>query len=78
MGRKIGAGIIILIAVLMIAAFLLRQEPPPIPRDPVHLTSMAAADREAACLACHGPAGKNRRPATHPSANDCFRCHELR
>ena len=78
MGRKIGIAIILLLAVAMVAAFVLRKEPPPIPKDHDHLESMSTPEREKACLGCHGPAGKNKRPPTHPNANDCFRCHEFR
>jgi cytochrome c553 len=72
--RLILIAILALIAALAIAAYFLRPEPPMMPRDPDHL----ARQTEKQCLACHGPGQQRPRKPTHPNANDCSRCHNMK
>ncbi len=48
-----------------------RNPPPPLPGDPDH----TAARDNAACAACHGPAGSHPLAAGHPPKDDCRYCH---
>ena len=66
--------ILAIVAILVVAVFLLHREPPRMPRDKDHVTSRT----EKQCLDCHGPGEKNARTQRHPNANDCFRCHLIR
>ena len=72
--RIILVALILLIAIVVAAVFILRPEPPQMPRDPDHVSSHAPDG----CLSCHGPGEKHPRKPTHPNANDCFRCHTFK
>jgi hypothetical protein len=72
--RLVLIAILALIAAIAIAAYFLRPEPPMMPRDMDHL----ARQSEKQCLSCHGLGQKVPRKPTHPNANDCFRCHNLK
>ena len=74
MVRIILIAILALAAAIGVASYFLRPEPPRMPRDQDHVSTMASKQ----CLSCHGPGEKNPRKPTHPSANDCLRCHAWR
>jgi hypothetical protein len=67
---------VLLVALAAFAALvawiaLRNRQPPVLPADAVH----ARFDGADACLTCHGPAGPNPQPASHPVGRDCTRCH---
>jgi cytochrome c553 len=75
MGRKLLIGVLLLVGALIVLALISKREPPGMPADADHVRTVG---NEAACLECHGPAGKRPRGPKHPLANDCGRCHALK